>query len=207
MDNKEAYNIWAEQYDTNRNRTRDLEATALRTLLGKITFDHVLEVGCGTGKNSVWFTEHAQSVTALDFSEEMLAFARAKTAGNNITFRQADITQEWPFPDMKFDLISFSLVLEHIENLDFIFGQIKQRLGPGGHVYIGELHPFKQYSGSLARFDIGDQRVELQCHVHHVSEFTQLAAKYGLSIVALEEWFDEDNRATLPRLLTLVLKY
>jgi hypothetical protein len=30
MNVKKAYNKWAEQYDTNNNKTRDLEAMALR---------------------------------------------------------------------------------------------------------------------------------------------------------------------------------
>ena len=30
MDTKQAYNVWASQYDTNENKTRDLEQHALR---------------------------------------------------------------------------------------------------------------------------------------------------------------------------------
>jgi hypothetical protein len=32
MDVKEAYNIWADQYDTNENKTRDLVAISLEKL-------------------------------------------------------------------------------------------------------------------------------------------------------------------------------
>jgi len=205
MNNQQAYNSWAAQYDTNKNRTRDLEAAALRAVLKDIPFATVLEVGCGTGKNSIRFTGHARQVVALDFSEEMLNRARAKTAGTDITFMQCDITQEWPVKG-QFDLVSFSLVLEHIPDLDFIFRQAMQRLAPGGYIYIGELHPFKQYSGSLARFDLDTGRVELECHTHHISEFTGLARRYGLRIAALEEWFDEDGTPPIPRILTLLLQ-
>ena len=35
---QEAYNIWAEQYDTNANKTRDLEALSLRNSLAELKF-------------------------------------------------------------------------------------------------------------------------------------------------------------------------
>lgn len=42
--------------------------------------DHVLEVGCGTGKLTGWLVDHVRPgrVTALDFSPCMIAQARAK---------------------------------------------------------------------------------------------------------------------------------
>jgi len=52
MDVRNAYNIWAGQYDTNKNRTRDLEAVSLQQTLSDIQFDRCLEIGCGTGKNT-----------------------------------------------------------------------------------------------------------------------------------------------------------
>ena len=54
---KESYNSWALQYDTNSNRTRDVENIALRKVLSNIQFDKCLELGCGTGKNTVWLID------------------------------------------------------------------------------------------------------------------------------------------------------
>lgn len=42
MEIREAYNKWAEIYDSNRNKTRDLEATALKETLGEMISDFVL---------------------------------------------------------------------------------------------------------------------------------------------------------------------
>ena len=50
MDVEKAYNLWADQYDTNHNKTRDLEAISLRETLADLKFDNCLEIGCGTGK-------------------------------------------------------------------------------------------------------------------------------------------------------------
>jgi hypothetical protein len=60
METKQAYNLWASQYDTDNNKTRDLEAQALRISLAGIPFNNCLEIGCGTGKNTVWLMEKAK---------------------------------------------------------------------------------------------------------------------------------------------------
>ena len=50
MDVREPYDEWSKQYDFNKNKTRGLEAIALRETLAGCHFKHGLEVGCGTGK-------------------------------------------------------------------------------------------------------------------------------------------------------------
>ncbi|SIT92286.1 class I SAM-dependent methyltransferase [Pontibacter indicus] len=203
---EEAYNSWAAQYDTNKNRTRDLEAVALRATLAAIPFETCLEIGCGTGKNTEWLVRKAMHVTAVDLSGEMLERARKKVSSNKVTFQQADITQLWQFATQTYDLVTFSLVLEHIQQLDFIFEQTAAVLKTGGYVYIGELHPFKQYSGTKARFDTQEGRQEVECYTQHVSEFVQTAAQQGLKLVDLNEYFDDHDKTVIPRILTLLLQ-
>ena len=206
MNIKEAYNNWASQYDTNINKTRDLEAEALRETLSQISFDKCLEIGCGTGKNTVWLAEKTKLLTAVDFSEEMLAKAKAKVQADHITFKQLDITEAWNFTDDSYDLVTFSLVLEHIADLDFIFKEAKAVLKKGGYIYIGELHPFKQYTGSKARFDTATGEQIVTCYTHHISEFINIATQYGFAIEVVNEFFDNDDKKEIPRLLVLLLK-
>ncbi|HLO38009.1 MAG TPA: class I SAM-dependent methyltransferase, partial [Lacibacter sp.] len=171
-DVQQAYNSWAQQYDSNENKTRDLEARSLRETLAPLTFEHCLEVGCGTGKNTVWLLEKAATVTAVDLSEEMLAKAKEKITSPNVTFVQADITNPWTFATKPYDLVGFSLVLEHIELLQPVFEKVASVLRPGGYLYISELHPFKQYNGSKARFDTEEGTNVVTCFNHHITDFT-----------------------------------
>ena len=201
-----AYNSWASQYDTNKNRTRDLEAVALRTTLADVPYETCLEVGCGTGKNTQWLIRKAMHVTAVDLSAAMLERARKKVSSNKVTFLQTDITQPWHFATQVYDLVTFSLVLEHSQQLDFIFEQTAAALKTGGHVYIGELHPFKQYTGTKARFDTEAGRHEVECYTHHVSDFVQTAKQYGLKLIELNEVFDDNDKSGIPRILTLLLQ-
>lgn len=131
MNIKQAYDKWADQYDTNQNKTRDIEAIALRSTLNKLHFSYCLEIGCGTGKNTEWLVTKADSINAIDFSNEMIEIARKKISSKKVTFHLADITQEWAFAKIKYDLICFSLVLEHIENLDYIFSESKKKTYTG----------------------------------------------------------------------------
>lgn len=206
MDTREAYNKWAAQYDMNRNRTRDLEGQALRQVLSPIPFATCLEIGCGTGKNTEWLIGKAQRVTAVDLSEEMLTKAREKVQSQKVQFQQADITRPWTFLEEKVDLVSFSLVLEHIDDLDPVFEEVAKALKPGGSVYIGELHPFKQYTGTKARFDTEEGRQVLPCYDHNLSDFIQIPRQHGLILVDMDEYFDDDDRREIPRILTVLLK-
>jgi ubiquinone/menaquinone biosynthesis C-methylase UbiE len=206
MNTQQAYNQWASQYDTNQNKTRDLEGKVLRQVLSGVPFNTCLEIGCGTGKNTVWLMEQAKQVTAIDLSEEMLAKAKGKVSSGNVEFRQADITQPWSFRTQLYDLVTFSLVLEHIEDLDPIFKEVSQSLNEGGYVYVGELHPFKQYSGTKARFDTEEGRQIVDCYNHNTSDFVRSAKRNGLVLTELDEFFDDDERPEIPRILTLLMR-
>lgn len=206
MHPQQAYNKWAFQYDTNENKTRDLEAKALRGTLSRVSFDNCLEIGCGTGKNTEWLLQKAEQITAVDLSEEMLAKAKTKIDSGKVKFVQADINNGWSFTSQTYDLISFSLVLEHIENLDHVFKETYKKLKEDGLVYIGELHPFKQYTGSKARFETGEGTQIVQCYNHHISDFIRAAKNYGLSVVDVDEYFDDDDKTAIPRILVLLLQ-
>ncbi len=206
MNVQQAYNIWADQYDTNLNKTRDLEAISLRNFLSDRSFENCLEIGCGTGKNTEYLLTKAKKVTAVDFSDEMLSKARQKINADHVQFVQADITKDWTFSNSQYDLVTFSLVLEHIENLDEIFKKLAAVICANGIVYVGELHPFKQYAGSKARFETEEGLQIVTCYNHHISDFIIAAKQNGFDILDLAEYFDDNDRATIPRIFTLLLR-
>lgn len=201
----ESYNRWASEYDDMPNKTRDLEAKAKMSILNG-RFDHILELGCGTGKNTTWLTGLTNHLTAVDFSKEMINIAREKVKLPHINFFCKDITGSWDFVNEPCDLVTCSLILEHISDLEHLFKQVVNVLSPGGLFYIGELHPFKQYMGSKARFEADGQLLELDCYVHHISEFYQTAEKCGLQCIQLQEWWDEDEKTDNPRILTMLFQ-
>ena len=204
MQTQDAYNNWAKTYDEVVNKTRDLEAGAIRSVLGSSTFDTILEIGCGTGKNTTWLAEKCNRLIAADFSEEMLHLAQEKIKSPKVTFKKADITKPWDFE--KADLITCSLVLEHIEHVSFIFEQAATKLDQGGQFYICELHPYKQLQGSRAKFEQDGNLLHLEYFIHHISDFLKASKEHGFACEDLQEWFDNDERNQTPRLVSYLFK-
>jgi predicted TPR repeat methyltransferase len=206
MNIEKAYNIWAEQYDTNSNKTRDLDTKSTIETLNKFDFSKVIELGCGTGKNTKYLLKKADKIIGLDFSQEMLNKAKSKIRDQRAEFKKVDLMAEWNIENDYADLITCSLVLEHIKDLDFIFNQANKKLKNDGIYFISELHPFKQYSGSKAKFETDNGTQELETYVHHISEYLNLATENGFELVELKEWFDEENKFGIPRLIGIVLR-
>ena len=206
MDISNAYNSWAAQYDTNDNKTRDLEALALKKILSGNAYKHCLEVGCGTGKNTEWLLTICDQITAIDLSKGMLDIAKNKIKSAKVSFSEVDITKDWTFAKDRYDLVTFSLMLEHIEDLYAVFQKLSKVTASGSQVYIGELHPFKQYAGSKARFETETGTQVLTCFNHHVTDFLQAANASGFQLIQLEEQFDDDDRNQIPRILNLVFE-
>jgi ubiquinone/menaquinone biosynthesis C-methylase UbiE len=206
MDIGKAYNSWSAQYDSNENKTRDLEGFALKKLLSGKNYKHCLEVGCGTGKNTEWLLTICDQITAIDLSQGMLDIARNKIKSANVNFSEVDITKDWSFAKATYDLVTFSLMLEHIEDLHAVFEKLAKVTTTGSHVYIGELHPFKQYAGSKARFETETGTEVLTCFNHHVTDFIQAANASGFQLLKLDEQFDDADRTQIPRILNLLFE-
>jgi len=206
MSIENAYNIWANQYDTNVNRTRDLDKKCTIETLNNFDFKNVIELGCGTGKNTEWLLNKAERIIGLDFSQEMLNKAKEKIFDKRIIFKKANLTKDWEIENNFADLITSSLTLEHIENLDHIFSQANRKLKKNGLFFISELHPFKQYSGSKAKFETENGTEELEVYVHHISEYIDDAKNNDFQLIELKEWFDENSKNGIPRLISFVFK-
>ncbi|KXB96799.1 MAG: hypothetical protein AA908_10335 [Chlorobi bacterium NICIL-2] len=203
---QQAYNLWAAQYDTQINETRDLEAVAFRTINGNKKMEHALEIGCGTGKNTLHLLKLAAHVTAVDFSKNMLQVARTKIHAPHVAFVEADILQEWTFAHHAYDWIGFSLVLEHVENLDPLFRKAAAVAAPHARLYIGELHPFRQYLGGKANFDTPEGNQVIPAFTHHVSDFITAAQQNGWQMIDMREWFDEPERTSPPRIISFLFE-
>jgi len=204
---KKAYDSWSKIYDTNLNKTRDLDALVTRETLGAFSFNRVLELGCGTGKNTSFLAQNTHEVVSLDFSEKMLAIAQKKVTQTNVQFIQTDLNNQWELPHISYDLIACNLVLEHIKDLDSLFIKANKVLSAKGKFFISELHPTKQYLGSKARYEDAKGIHELEVYTHHTSDFISAANNVGFKLIQLKEWFDKEAESKdIPRLISFVFE-
>jgi ubiquinone/menaquinone biosynthesis C-methylase UbiE len=95
----------------------------------------VLDVGCGSGRWSVFASKRARFIEAIDPSDAVLnAFSKTKRIPNiRITKAGVDLI---PFPDNSFDFV-FSLgVLHHIPDTQKAMNACIQKLKPGGYFLV-----------------------------------------------------------------------
>lgn len=93
----------------------------------------VLDVGCGGGLLSERFAGLGCAVTGIDQSLPTLAAARehARGAGLAIDYRRGD-AQALPFAAAQFDIVCCCDVLEHVDDVDRVVGEIARVMKPGG---------------------------------------------------------------------------
>jgi len=204
MDIQQAYTEWSATYDEDRNLTRDLDEFVTREMLANLRGNSTLEIGCGTGKNTAFLAQISKHVSAVDFSLSMIEKARRKFLSDNVEFILADISQPWRFADRSFELIVCNLVLEHIADLSFVFAEAARVLCQNGRFFVSELHPFRQYDGTQARFQRQNETTQIPAFVHHVSEFISAGESNGLSLSGMKEWWHSEDQNKPPRLVSFM---
>ena len=76
--------------------------------------DNVLDIGCGNGFLSYDIAQKAKRVTAIDLNEKNIEFAKRNFSRENIEYISRDATR-FDFKG-KYDVITLSNILEHIED-------------------------------------------------------------------------------------------
>ena len=101
----------------------------------------VLEMACGTGLWTRHLVRHAESVTALDASPEVLEINQARVQDPKVRYAEADLLN-WT-PDGVYDTVFFSFWLSHVppERFEAFWTLVQGCLAPGGRVFfIDSLH-------------------------------------------------------------------
>jgi ubiquinone/menaquinone biosynthesis C-methylase UbiE len=106
--------------------------------LGDAARGEVLDVGCGTGQFTRVLARQARRVVGLDFSTNMIAAARERSAAlANVKYVQADATT-WDWPVARFDCVVSIATLHHLP-LEPMLERMKRALRPGGRIGVLDL--------------------------------------------------------------------
>jgi malonyl-CoA O-methyltransferase len=201
-----AYDEWSQTYDDRVNRTVAMAAEILRRADLSLSNQRVVEIGCGTGRNTAWLAARAASVDALDFSEGMLRQAKARVGSPQVRFIQHDVRNRWPLADDSADVVIVMLVLEHVEDLDPVFAEAARVLGRDGQLFLCELHPARQLEGKKARFTNANtgEDILIPAFLHETDDYVRAAFSSGFEIVNIADWHDDDSDVSAkPRIISL----
>ncbi|WP_394823335.1 class I SAM-dependent methyltransferase [Pendulispora albinea] len=187
---QEGYDLWSEIYDTEENPLISLEEPEVRRHLGDVRGLSIADVGCGTGRHAVRLAGEGAKVTAFDFSQGMIARAKAK-APPGADFVVHDITTALPLADGSVDRAISCLVVDHVptSRLAPLFRELGRICKKDGFIVVSVMHPAMMLRGVQARFfdpKTGvDTRPESSPNV--ISDYVMAAAAAGLRFLHVSE--------------------
>jgi len=146
---------------------------ALLGLLPDVRGLRVLDAGCGPGVYARWLVEHGASVVGLDVSERMVHFARERL-GERASFFQANLERPLTMlDDEAFDLVLSALALDYVKDWNFLFGEFRRVLRPGGQLAFSVVHPaddFYRMHPDGTYFDVEQVSVTFRFRNHGISQ-------------------------------------
>ncbi|KAI1276020.1 putative methyltransferase [Xylaria sp. FL0933] len=215
----EAYDRWAEIYDSDGNFLQALDNLELKTLFPRFLASikspkpwRLVDLGCGTARNTTLLLGIPESeIIALDASKGMLEVAKtrlraAESASGSVANTHFEIfdmlaTSAPPasVAPHTIDAIISTLVVEHIP-LSIFFAHVSQLLRPGGVLLLTNMH---SHMGGISQAGFVDtatgEKIRPMSYAHTVEDVVLEAHKYGLSVETdeagrgiLETAVDED---------------
>lgn len=151
-------------------------------------YKKILDIGCGTGRHSIYLAKKGFQVYATDISPTGIEIARKKAESlglYNIHFQQHDM-RKIPFPDNIFDAVICTWTLHHgtLEQIQKTIGEIYRVLRPDG-IVITDLPSVATESYGLGReieknTFIGKKTMEEDVPHHYSSrqEIVQLFSEF-----------------------------
>jgi 2-polyprenyl-3-methyl-5-hydroxy-6-metoxy-1,4-benzoquinol methylase len=109
----------------------------------------VMEVGCGSGFAASYLRDHFGHYTGVDYSENLIEYARLYNAGPDVDFITTNIKTF--SSDEPFDMIFLIGVLHHLDEMEQVLRQLVLFLKPGGWLVANEPQPANPVI-RLARF-------------------------------------------------------
>lgn len=148
---------------------------------------HILDLGCGSGRDSLCFIQQGFQVTAVDGSLELAKFA-SELIGQEVIV--ADF-KDLELPPSSFDAIwaSASLLHVHSEDLPGILAKVIDFAKPGAIFYMSfKYGDYEGERGGRYYTDLDEAR------------FADFLQKSGRHLEIIEQWVAKDVRPEKPEL-------
>lgn len=141
----------------------------------------VLDLGCGTGGDAIYFASNGISTTGLDVSPTALDLARqrADSAGVTVSWIEGDVL-DLPFPDASFDLLTDRGCLHHIAVGDQprYAAEAARVLRPGGRLLIREMNEAGRHKHAITEEAIAAMIDGVPLRMHSALQF-EMVGQHG----------------------------
>ncbi|MBT8437901.1 MAG: methyltransferase domain-containing protein [Gammaproteobacteria bacterium] len=139
----ETYDKKAAELIERSYQTPEIVNQRLRTVaaLALVSGESVLDAGCGTGlllELEALAVGSGGRAEGVDFSEDMLAHARARCGGFEQVKLQQGSVENMPFEDASFDALSCTQTLLYVKDMDQALKEFYRLLKPRGRIAIIE---------------------------------------------------------------------
>lgn len=180
-----------------------------------------VEIGCGAGRMTMQLAKAFGKVTAVDVSEDMVAYARQHITAPNVEFHVVNGTS-LPSADKTISAVFSTHVFQHFDSLDYAelyFAEIARILKPNGslmiHLPVFEWHPrtpwfsrfafkisewFYELKITLNRFliQMGVQRQVMKIVVFPIERLGKTLSRLGFENIQVRVLVTESNHALQP---------
>jgi 2-polyprenyl-3-methyl-5-hydroxy-6-metoxy-1,4-benzoquinol methylase len=138
--------FWDERMGEGNDFVTVLVWPATERLLAPAHGERILDVACGNGLTSRRLAAMGVEVVAFDFSEEMIAHARQRTAqeAGGITYHVLDASDELALLALgegRFDAALCNMALFDMAEIEPLFRALARLLRPGGRFVFSVIHP------------------------------------------------------------------
>tara|TARA_B100001971_G_C17938125_1_gene406229 strand:- start:96 stop:527 length:432 start_codon:yes stop_codon:yes gene_type:complete len=112
-------------------------------LIGDVDGKTVLDAGCGSGFYSISLAEQGAIVSGIDVSENMIDLAKKNSdlLSADCKFFDGNIQDLSIFESNIFDLVTSSIVVGYVDDMEKTFSEVHRVLKPNGIFTFSENHP------------------------------------------------------------------
>jgi ubiquinone/menaquinone biosynthesis C-methylase UbiE len=170
----------------------------------------LLDLGCGPGIHAKEYVKRGAEVIGVDLSEEMIRLAREYCPDGK--FRKSDAYQ-LPFQNSSFDIVTSSLLLDHVDDLSKVVDEVGRVLKDNGLFVFSVPNPIinlfeenerlkvgKSYFDKNPRyFSIAGNQCDIVAYPHQLMEYFQVPVRKGFILLDFvenepkKEWLDRYN--------------
>jgi len=190
---REGYAQWAETYEHTVKNDLDLWLLNEVRSVRWAEVGRAADLGCGTGRTGAWLAAHGvRAIDGVDFTPEMLERARERGVFSSLGIGDVRATG---LPAAHYDLITTSLVDEHLAELAPLYRETARLASPGAAYVLVGFHPFFiMKTGMPTHFnDRAGEPLAIETHVHLISAHVTAALAAGWQLAEMHEQIIDDR--------------